>query len=109
VQLPEVHVIDTEPVEGPVQFVARLLFSAGIGFGSQEEASGLPLQPWTNAQLRLAVARRGVDVVDGVAKQHLKGSIGDLLADPREGRRAKEGAAALVPRAPEVFDGDRHL
>jgi len=102
-------VVDAEPVEGPVQLVARLLLCSGIGFGSQEEASGLALQPGAYAHLRFAVAGGRVDVVDAVAKQHLEGSIGDLLADLRQSRCAEEGAAAPVSRAPEVFDGDRHL
>jgi hypothetical protein len=44
-----------------------------------------------------------------VAKQHLERSIGDVLADPPQGGRAEESAAALVPGTPEGVNRDRHV
>ena len=54
-----------------------------------------------DAQLGVAVAGGGVDVVDAVAEQHLQRAVGLVLAGPGERRRAEQRDRAQVSRASE--------
>jgi len=58
-----------EPVQGPVQLIVRAFRVAGAGLGGEEETIRLALQPRGDAQLRVAVAGGGVDVVDTVPEE----------------------------------------
>jgi hypothetical protein len=62
VQLPEVDVVDAEPVEGSVLTLTRFRLGPGIRIGRQEEATRLALEPGTDPQLGVAIAGCGVNV-----------------------------------------------
>src|SRR5882762_293416 len=61
VQLPQVHVVDAEPVQRPMELLARAFGVAGAGLGGEEETIRLALQPRGDAKLRVAVAGGGID------------------------------------------------
>src|SRR5256885_13106613 len=66
------------------------------GLGGQEEVLPVVREPRSDAQLGVAVARRGVDVVDAESQQHVQRPVGVVLA------RASQGGAAEQRRAAEV-------
>jgi hypothetical protein len=92
-----------------VQVIARRRGGSGICLRRDEKVSRLALEPGPDPQLGVPVAGGDVDVVDSVTEQHLERAIGDLLGRPRQRRRAKQGAGALVSGAPEIGDWYRHL
>ncbi len=107
-QLPQIDVVHAEPVERPMQVVARVFRGSRIRFGSEKEMPRLALEPWADAQLCIAVAGRGVDVIDAVPKQYLERAISHVLAHARQRSRAEKGPTALMSRAPEARCLDRH-
>ena len=82
-QLPEVHVIDTEPVERPVQLLAGGLGGAFASLGRDKEIPRLSLQPRLDTQLRVAVRGGGVDVIDAKSEEYVQGPVSDILAYSR--------------------------
>jgi hypothetical protein len=67
VKLDQVDVVDTQPLERAMDVLARLRRASRSGFGRQEEVFAVACHPRPDAQLRVAVTRRGIDVVDAVA------------------------------------------
>ena len=76
VQLPQVDMIDAEALQGAVQLLARGIRLSLPGFGSKKETARLALQPGGDPQLRIAVAGRGINVVDAVLQKHVERAIG---------------------------------
>src|SRR5438105_4723536 len=101
VDLPQVDVVHVQPVERPTNLLAGALLIASVALGGEKETARLALQPGRDPQLRFAIARCGVDVVDAVAEEDLEGLIRDLLRDPTQRRRTENDPRALVPGAPE--------
>jgi hypothetical protein len=106
-QLPQVDVVDAQPVKGPVQFLAGPGRVAFVALGGQEEPARLALQPRPDAHLRLAVGRGHVQVVHPVGEQDVQGLIRDPLGDLPKSRPAEDHPAAVVAGAAELclFDG----
>ncbi len=75
--------------------------AARAGLGGQEEVLPVPRHPRPDAQLGVAVARGGVDVVHPVGEQHLQRPIGLVLGDARQRGGAEDRGGALVPGASE--------
>ena len=101
VELDQVDPIDAQALERPSDALARALGRALAGLRGQEEAITVTRHPRPDAQLRVAVGRRRIDVVDAVGEQQLEDLIGLLLAHRAERRGAEEHAARAVSRAPE--------
>src|SRR5260370_3308455 len=86
-----------------MQLVACGACSALVGLGGDEETPRLAREPRRDAQLRLAVAGSGVDVIDAVAEKNFERPVGCGLRHPGERRGAEDRPAAPVARAAEVF------
>ena len=106
-QLPEVDVVDAQPVQGPVQLLPGSRCGALVALGGQEEPARFALQPRPDAYLRLAVGRGHVQMVHPVGEQDVQGLVRDPLGDLRESRPSEDHPAALVAGAAELclFDG----
>ena len=106
VELHEVDPVDTQPTERPFELGPRRIARAFAGLGGQEELTGVGRQPRRQTQLRIAVRRRGVDVVDAVAEQQRQHLVGLLLAHRAEGGGAEHDPTAEVTGGPEsaAFD-----
>src|SRR5712664_1582796 len=96
VELDQVHVVHAEPVERAVDVLARLAGAAAPGLGREEEVLPVARHPRADAQLRVAVARGGVDVVDAIAEQELQRAVGVGLARAGQRRAAEQGDRARV-------------
>jgi hypothetical protein len=79
VQLPQVDVVDAQPVQGPVQFLAGAGRGALVSLGGQEEPARFALQPRPDAHLRLAVGGGHVQMVHAVGEQEVQGLVRDPL------------------------------
>src|SRR5260370_7853568 len=83
------------------------LFACGAGLalaglGGDEETSGLAREPRRDAQLRLAVARSRVDVIDAVAEKNFERPVGCGLRHPRGRRPAPARPAAPSARPAQL-------
>ena len=107
-QLPQVDLGDPQSVERALQFFARLRGAPLTGLGGQEELARVALQPRRHAELRVAVARGHVNVVDVVLQEHVEGAIGHVLRDAPQRGAAEEDARALVAGSAKGKKGDRH-
>src|SRR5439155_891476 len=97
-----IDVADAEPAERLTDLVTRLGVGPLPGLrGEKEAVPSLAREPWRDAQLRIAVARRRVDVIEVVAKDELERAIGFGIGHPAQGRGAEERPAALVSGLPE--------
>ena len=72
VQLEQVDAIDAEPVERAADLLARAGAVALPGLRREEEPVAVLAQPRREPQLRVAVRRSGVDVIDAVLEQQLE-------------------------------------
>ena len=106
VQLEQVDAIDAEPVERAANLLARAGAVALPGLRREEEPVAVPAQPRSEPQLRVAVRRCRVDVIDAVLEQELERGIGLGLTERAERRSAEDRARALVSGAPERRLGD---
>src|SRR5262249_37381169 len=107
-QLPQVDVVDTHPVKGPVEFLTRTFLGALVPLGRQEEPSGLALQPWPDAHLRLAVAGGHVQVVHPVGEQDIQGLVRHPLGHRRETRTTEDHPRAVMADTAELRLRDSH-
>ena len=101
VQLDQVDMVDAEPLERPVDVLARLVRGALAGLGREEEVPPVASHPRPDAKLGVAVPRRGVDVVDAVAEQELQRAIRLRLAGAGQGGRPEQRHRALMARPSE--------
>ena len=92
VELDQVDVVDAQALERAVEVLARARGVAAARLRGEEEVVAVPRHPRRDAQLRVAVARGGVDVVDAVAEQHLQRAVGLVLA--RAGERGARRTAS---------------
>jgi len=69
VQLQQVDVVDTEPVEGAADLVVRAHAIAPAGLRGQEESVAMLREEGRKSQLGIAVRRGGVDVVYAVLEE----------------------------------------
>ena len=98
--------IRLEPLQRPVNPLPSLLIAPLTGFGRQEERIPVSLHPRADAQFRLTVAERGVDVVDAVAQQQIERAVGFRLSAFGHRIRAEDDAGAQVAGAAEGRLGD---
>ena len=101
VHLDQVDRVDAHALERAVQLLARVRLGALVGLGGEEEVAPVRAEPRREPQLRLAVARRRVDVVHPVAQEQLEHAVGALLLHAAQGGRAEQDPGALVARAAE--------
>ncbi len=94
VQLDRVHVVDPEPLERAPDLLPRRGVRALARLGRDEER--VLLEPRRDPQLRVAVARGDVDVVDAVLEEQLQRAVGVGLGDVAERRGTEDHAAGLV-------------
>src|SRR5579875_552363 len=66
------------------------------------------LKPGRDAQFRIAVAGRDINVIDAVLKQHLQRLIGLCLRDGAKRGSAKNSARTLMTAAPKGQRCDCH-
>src|SRR5438128_1205863 len=98
--------VDAEAVKRAVQLLTGSFRRPRPGLGGEKVTTRLALEPGSDAQLRIAVARRGVDVIDTMLCEDLERSVGDRLCNSRQGCCPKDGATALMPGPPELGVGD---
>src|SRR5207244_6494348 len=97
-----IAVVHTQPVEREPDLVARLGVGALAGLGREEEAvAPFPLQPRRDVELRIAVARRRIEVVQVVAEHELEGAVGFGLSDFTERGGTEDRPPALMSGASE--------
>jgi hypothetical protein len=101
VELDEVDVVDAQPLERAVDVLARLARRPRARLGGEKEVGAVARHPGADPQLRVAVARGGVEMIDAVPQQDLQGSIGLALAGARERGAAEQRHRARVAGAPE--------
>ena len=106
VELDQVDLVDLQPLQRAAQFVARPLIRAVAGFGRQEEVPAMAGHPGADAQLGVAVAGGGVDMVDAVLEQDLQRAVSVRLADSTQRRRAKERPRAQLARTAKGLFSD---
>src|SRR5438552_688953 len=95
VQLDQINVVDAQTAERQADLVARLGVRPLSGLGREEEAlAALASKPRRDVELRVAVARRRVQVVQVVAEYELERAIGLGIRDLPERGGAEDGAAA---------------
>ena len=94
VQLEQVDLVDAEPLERAVDLLAGGRVVRSPVLVARKKRLGLAPQPRREAQLRVAVARRGVDVVDAVLEQHVERAVGLALRDARARRRRRSSACS---------------
>ena len=75
VQLDQVDLIDAEPVERAADLLVRAGAVALPGLRREEEAVAMLRQPGREPQLRFAIGRGRVDVVDAVLEQQLQRGV----------------------------------
>ena len=80
VELDQVDVVDTQPVERAPYFLPRSLYFLSPVFVATKN-SWVALQPRRNTQLRAAVRRGGIDVVHTMLEQQRESGVGFLLRD----------------------------
>src|SRR5262249_6037824 len=90
-----------EALERAVEVLAGGGGGAASRLGGEEEVPAVSGHPRPDPQLRVAVARGGVDVGDPVAQQQLEGAIGVGLADLGEGGRSEQRDGAAMTGAAE--------
>ncbi len=79
-ELDEIDVVGPKPLEREADLVARLRVGALARLRREEETVAAPtLEPRRDAQLGVAVARGGVDVVHTVAVQQLEHTVRHVL------------------------------
>ena len=72
VQLDQVDAVDAEPLERAPDLLLRSRVLALAGLRREEELVAVAREPRCEAQLRVAVRRGGVDVVDAVLEEQLE-------------------------------------
>ena len=97
VQLDQVDVVDTQPVERAPYFLPRFSVFPLAGLCRHEELSRVALQPRRNPQLRAAVRRGGIDVVH---------TDRDRIEEPRVALFCPPCAAAEYGLRPDVAAAD---
>ena len=93
VQLQQVDVVDAEAVERAADLLARARAVALAGLRGEEEPVAVLRQPRCEPQLRVAVRRGRVDVVDAVLEQQLERAVGLGLRDGRRAPRRRRACA----------------
>ncbi len=101
VQLDEVDLIDPHPIERPLEFGPRCAPLSLTRLGGEEEPVAIRREERCQSKLRLAVRRRGVDVVDAGRIDELERGIGTRLAHRPECRGTEDDAGRLVTRPAE--------
>ena len=92
VQLDQIDVIDSHPFERAANLLAGRCVRPLAGLGREEETVTVLAKPGREPELRLAVARRGVDVIDPVLEQELERVVGLVLRHVPERRGAEDHA-----------------
>ena len=96
VQLQEVDVVDTQPIEGTVEFFLRPLVVSRVRLRGDEERGRIPLEPRRDPQLRVTIGCRRVDVIHAVLQEKIQRSLGVCVGNTAERRRTEDRASALV-------------
>ena len=109
VELDEIHLVDAEPLEGLLELGAGGRSLALAGLRRQEHVFAMALEPRGQAQLRVAVAGGGIDVVDARGGHHLQHLVGFVLTHGAERGSAEDEAAGFVPRGAEGVAGNGAL
>src|SRR5208282_36482 len=93
-QLDQVDMIDTQPLERSMKTRAGAIVGAIAGLGGEEEVLAMLPHPGADSQLRLAVCGGRVDMVDAIFEQRLEDAIRAILL-----HSAQRGGAEDYPRA----------
>ncbi len=102
-QLNQVYTVHAQTFEGAIKLLFGTLISARAGFGGQEEVVAMFFHPRPNSQLRITIARGGIDVVDPVLQQQVERAVRLLLGHATQSGRAKKGASAHMTGATKAF------
>ena len=100
-QLDEVDLVDAQSLEGAPNLVARRVVGALAGLRCKEEAITVPRHPGADPQLRIAVARGYVDVVDAVLDQAGQHFVRRFLTNASQRRGPEDRARTVVSCAPK--------
>ena len=72
-----------------MDLIARLLVGTLAGFHRKEELIAVVGHPGPDAQLRVAIAGSGVDMIDTIRQQQLQGAVGVVLGQVAQRKRPK--------------------
>lgn len=102
VELDEIDVVHFEPPERRTDLVARFRVRALPGLRREEETvAPLAREPLRDVELRVAVARGGVQMVEVVPENERERAVGLRFGHARERRAAEKRPAAFVTGLPE--------
>ena len=101
VELPQVHVVDTEALQRALELGPGVGGPALARLGGQEEVPRRPFQPGPDPQFGIPVTGGHVDVVDAGPMRTSKTLVRLGLSGGRKCGRPEQGPCALVTRAPE--------
>jgi hypothetical protein len=101
VELDQVNSRYLQPFDRATDAVVRLGCRWVPSLGREEDPIADPRHPRSEPQLRVAVVRRRVEVIDARMQRELDRPIGDILRDLGEGCPAIDQHAAHVAEAPE--------
>src|SRR5215203_6842435 len=106
VQLNQINLVGTKPLERPGDLRVRVVTPPLPGFRRQEQVRPVCLHSRPDPQLCVAVACGRVDVVDAVLAEQLHRVIRFGLRDVTESRGPEDGAGALVSSTSELQNRD---
>src|SRR6266702_3169388 len=107
-QLPQIHIIDAHAFQGAVQFLFCLSHCTSISLRRHVELRAIPVQPGSDAQFSISVARRYVNVIDPVLEQYLQRAVCLLLCNMTERCRSENSACAQMTATAKELGGNRH-
>ena len=109
VQLDQVDVVDAHPLERALERGAGGVALPVAGLGGEEDLVAVVGEPRLEADLGLAVRRRGVDVVDARRLDLGEDAVGRVLTGPAEPGGAEDDPGRVVPGPPELRGGEHAL
>jgi hypothetical protein len=109
-ELDEIDLIDPKPVKRPTDLVVGWSSKTFASFGGEKHfvAIGLRLQPGAKADLGVAVAGGGIDVVDPSGFKRFHRLVRVVLRHRAKGGGTEDDARALVTSPTKEVRGD-HL
>ena len=95
---------DAKPGQGAFQLHSGQATGAFSGFGCEKYTLAMGFQPRRQTKLGVAVARRGIDMVDAVLVYQFQHLVRFVLAHAAQCRGAKDNSSGMVPGVAE-FEG----
>jgi len=101
VQLNQIDLFDTEPLERTLEAPSRAATSSLVGLCCEKELFSTLGKPWAQPEFGVSVGGGGIEVVDAVTKKRRQERVGLILGHAEKSRSPENDPAARVTRAPE--------